>query len=172
MLKVVLTGPESTGKSRLARALAEHFDTLWVPEYARFYLSRLNRDYRQEDLLRIARGQLQWEKAWEKHGKQVLFCDTSMLVLKIWSLFKYQTCDSWITEQFKDQKDHIYLLCGIDLPWEDDPLREHPDRREELYQLYHRQLTASGHTFYEIKGEPSKRRQKAVEIVEQLLEKE
>ena len=155
--RVSITGPESTGKSELSRKLASEFNTLWVPEYAREYLLKLERDYEQKDLPIIGRGQLREEEQRAAAAKRLLFCDTDMIVLKIWSLFKYGVCDEWILSQVQEHKYDLYLLCDIDLPWEDDPLREHPGRRQELFNLYIRELDDLKVPYHVISGKGEKR---------------
>ncbi|MCD4735883.1 MAG: ATP-binding protein, partial [Bacteroidales bacterium] len=90
--RIAITGPESTGKSRLSAQLAEHFNTVWAPEYAREYLQKIQRPYTQEDLLEIAKGQKRMHEKMMKFARNILFCDTEMLVIKIWSEFKYGNC--------------------------------------------------------------------------------
>lgn len=173
MLKIAITGPESTGKTTLARQLAEHYQTLWVPEYARFYLSRLDRPYTPEDVLEIAKSQLQWEDAWAKQSKELLFCDTDLIVHKIWLKFKYNIENEWIETQLKSRQYHLHLLCDIDLPWEDDPLRENPDLsdRQTLYDLYKNELQSLRINFIEIGGSIKERLAQAIQSVDALLEK-
>ncbi len=170
MLKIAITGPESTGKTTLARELAAHYRTLWVPEYARFYLSRLRRPYTPEDVLEIAKGQLQWENIWTQQANGLLFCDTELIVAKIWLRYKYDLVHPWIEEQLQQQQYSLHLLCDIDLPWEDDPLREHPDLqdRQILYHLYKNELISLGVPFVEIAGNQQERLQKGIEVVEAL----
>ncbi len=172
MLKIVLTGPESTGKTTLARQLAEHFQTIWVPEYARFYLIRLRRPYEQSDVLEIAKSQVQWEDAWAKHAKQVLFSDTALLVPKIWLQFKYKSSHDWIDAQLQTRKYSLYLLCDVDLPWGDDPLRENPnlEDRQVLFQMYETELQALGANFTVLSGTMPERLQQAIRRVNALLE--
>ena len=134
--RIAIIGPESTGKSDLAKALAEHYQTALVPEYARDYLNNLNRPYDYEDILLIAKGQVKEEREMLENANQFLFVDTEMIVLKIWCEVKYGKCHSWILNQLKEQKFDLYLLTDIDLPWQPDPLREHPDKRSELFHLY------------------------------------
>jgi NadR type nicotinamide-nucleotide adenylyltransferase len=134
--RIAVTGPESTGKSELAKQLASHFHTLWVPEFAREYLSGLGRNYEFEDIAKIARQQLETENTMADQAGNLLFCDTDMLVTKIWSLYKFGKCDPWIEEKVKSHRYDLYLLCDIDLPWAEDPLREHPGQRKELFSLY------------------------------------
>lgn len=172
MLKIVLTGPESTGKTTLARQLAEHYQTFWVPEYARFYLSRLRRPYEQTDVLEIAKSQVQWEDVWAKQAKQVLFSDTALLVPKIWLKFKYDIENQWIETQLKTRSYDLYLLCDIDLPWGADPLRENPNvkDRENLFHMYQAELEALGANFTVLSGTMTGRFQDAVRQVDALLE--
>lgn len=137
--KVVVIGPESTGKSTLSADLAAALHTVWVPEYARQYLERISRPYTEEDLLHIAKGQLLLEDELEQFANNILVCDTDLHVVKIWSEASYGRCHRWILEQIALRKYDLYLLTYIDTEWEDDPLREHPlpEERSYFYNLYH-----------------------------------
>ena len=134
--RIAIIGPESTGKSKLAQELAEFYYTEWVPEFARFYLDRLDRDYQEADLLEIAKAQLTWEDDRAILADKYLFCDTNLVVLKIWSQDKYGKTDPWIVDQISQRKYDFYLLSYIDIPWKDDPQREHPQRRKEFFNIY------------------------------------
>lgn len=164
--KIAITGPESTGKSMLAQQLADHYHTLWVPEFARDYLTTLNRPYEEDDILYIARQQLQREKASAAMAKDRLFCDTELIVTKIWSEVKYGRCHPWILKQIELNRYDLYLLCDIDLPWEFDPLREHPGKRKFLFDLYHRELSERGFPFTVIRGNGPKRLENAIQMIE------
>lgn len=167
--KVAIIGPECTGKSELSGYLAEHFQTEWVPEYARGFLDNLPRPYVEDDLLTIAHGQLRLEDAFMRTARKVLFCDTNLYVIKVWSLFKYNHCHADILDKIATRKYDLYLLTGVDLPWEEDPQREHPHQREELYTLYLNELKNQDTPFLEIKGERAQRRNLAREAVEKIL---
>jgi NadR type nicotinamide-nucleotide adenylyltransferase len=169
LIKISITGPESTGKSWLAEKLAGHFQTLWVPEYAREYLARLNRDYVFEDILEIAKGQWSQEKKMMETASGMLFCDTDLLVARIWSEFKYGRCDPWIIRQLDIHRYDLYLLCDIDLPWEADPLRENPHQRKELFDLYQMYLEQMNVNYCIISGNGMKRLEMAIEAVEKTL---
>ena len=162
MQKIIFTGPESTGKSILSKATALAFQTLWVPEYARFYLSRLKRPYAQQDILQIAQGQMQWEKVWEKQARGLLCLDTALLVPKIWSEVKYNSVDPWITEQLRRRERDFYFLCQVDLPWEYDPLREHPHLRDELFERYRQALEQMQADYVILSGSLKERKQSAI----------
>ena len=123
--KIVVIGPESTGKSTLSEALATALHTVWVPEYAREYLEHLNRPYSETDLQAIARGQLLKEGEVAPLVNKVLICDTDLYVIKVWSEHKYGRCHASILEEIARRKYDLYLLTGIDMPWSPDPLREH-----------------------------------------------
>jgi len=171
VLKIVLTGPESTGKTTLAQQLAAHFHTLWLPEYARAYLSHLKRPYLPEDVVHIAQCQMQWEAVWEKQATGLLFCDTALLVPKIWMLYKYGYCDDWIETQLRSRHYDLFLLCDTDLPWEDDPLREHPEEREALFKLYQATLEAMKAPYIVLSGTVEARLVQAIAVVEKLAAK-
>jgi NadR type nicotinamide-nucleotide adenylyltransferase len=150
--KILFTGPESTGKSTLAKVLANQYNTVWVPEYARSFLEKRGGKYIEADLLTMAQEQLAQEKQATTSANQFLFCDTAMLVIKIWSEYKYGRCHPWILEQWnQSQYDHIFL-CNTDIPWEPDPLRENPNEREDLLAMYKSNLQDSGKNFTILQG--------------------
>lgn len=151
IIKIIATGPESTGKSTLMQQLATHYQTQYVPEFARTYLECLKRPYRENDLIKIAQGQRDLELFFLKKSNQYLCCDTSMLVLKIWSEYRFGKCHPWIEEQFQ-KENGIFILCGTDMPWEFDSQRENPNEREELYQLYRSVLIDYGKQYIEASG--------------------
>jgi NadR type nicotinamide-nucleotide adenylyltransferase len=169
--KVAVIGPECTGKSDLSAFLANHFKTVWVPEHARDFLGNLARPYVQSDLLSIARGQLQLEDARLGNANRVLVCDTNLYVIKVWSLVKYGTCDPEILKNIASRKYDLYLLTYVDVPWEEDWLREHPHMRQQLYAMYLREMRSQPVPFTEIRGERHQRRKSAVEAIEKLLGK-
>jgi NadR type nicotinamide-nucleotide adenylyltransferase len=150
--RIAITGPESTGKSRLAIELAQYYQTAYVAEYAREYIEKLNREYTYDDVLQIAKGQLLKENEAVQLANKFLFCDTDFTVTKIWCDFKYKQCHEWINDQFLSHKYDLYLLCNTDLPWEYDPQRENPNEREELLVIYHETLKSAGFPFVVING--------------------
>jgi NadR type nicotinamide-nucleotide adenylyltransferase len=166
LIRIAITGPESTGKSDLAKALAEYYQTVWVPEYAREYLNNLNRDYIYKDILLIAKGQVKGEEEILEKTNRFLFADTEMIVLKIWCEVKYRKCHPWILNQLAKQKYDLYLLTDIDLPWQPDPLREHPDKRRELFNLYLDELKKKDLPFEIVSGFGDQRLANAIEIIE------
>jgi len=161
MLKVAITGPESTGKSTLAEKLAAHYQAVWVPEYARDYIGRLDRPYTIEDIEAIAHGQLALEAQAQTKHVPLLFADTDLLVLKIWTEHAFGYCPAWIAEKLQEQDYNLYLLMGVDLPWEPDPQREHPHLRQYFYDWYKSELQALGVPFAEISGQHEARLQLA-----------
>lgn len=133
-VKVVIIGPESTGKSTLTKQLAEHFDAPYVPEYARTYLEESTKDsYDWEDLEAIAAGQVIRVQEALKEKPRLLFCDTDLVTLHIWSLDKFDRPLPDIEKLLKEQKPHLYLLCKPDIDWQPDGLREDSTRRTELF---------------------------------------
>lgn len=171
LIKIAITGPESTGKSALAQKLAFHFNTLWVPEYAREYLETLNRHYEYDDILQIAQGQLKLEDETALRCADYLICDTELLVTKVWCDFHYQKCHQWIKDQLSVTRYNLLLLCDIDLPWEFDPQRENPDDRNTLFDMYYRELSSGKFPFEVIRGSGEKRFQNALKAIEKHLVK-
>jgi NadR type nicotinamide-nucleotide adenylyltransferase len=133
--KIVVIGPESTGKSTLCEELAQHYGTTWCPEFARQYLLQHGMNYQFDDLLTIAKGQIAMEDEYTAalshsplttHYSPLLFIDTDMYVMKVWSEFVFGKCHSWIIDQVVERKYDLYLFCNVDLPWVQDELREYP----------------------------------------------
>lgn len=167
--KIVVIGPESTGKSTLSKSLAEYFNCPWVPEYAREYIERLDRPYRYEDLLEIARGQIREEEKAIEKSTNLLICDTDLQVIKVWSQHKFRKVHPWISQQISERKYSLYLLADIDIPWENDPQREHPDpeEREYFFGIYRKIVIDSGVPYKVISGSIKERLMKSVEFIEE-----
>ncbi len=152
MKKIIITGPEASGKSTLAAALADFYQTQFVPEFARSYLPTLGRPYEEKDLLHIAKGQYQLESEYARQAHPLLICDTSLLVMKVWSDYRYGQTHPWILDQLRENKDALYLLCSPDIPWEPDPLRENPHDRDHLFEIYHQELKTLRNPYVIIQG--------------------
>jgi NadR type nicotinamide-nucleotide adenylyltransferase len=171
--KIVIIGPESTGKSTLCEGLATHYHTEWVREYARGYMLTHGTIYSYDDLSTIARGQLALEDAAvaAPTGGRVLFIDTDLYVMKVWSEYVFGRCETWILQEIVVRHYDGYLLCRTDLPWVKDELREYPDlaTRERLYHIYKDLLVNQGVPWVEIGGQADERLQNAIEAVECLL---
>lgn len=165
--RIAITGPEATGKSALAVQLAKYFDTNWVPEFAREYLGGIGRHYIFEDLKRIAMEQYRSEEILMKSAKNYLFCDTDMLVMYIWSMDKFEKCDRWIEEKLEENRYDYHLLCNTDIPWSPDPLREDPERREDLFGRYLRELEKRSFRFGIVEGTGDERIENAINLIRQ-----
>ncbi|QNF35867.1 ATP-binding protein [Adhaeribacter swui] len=169
MIKIGITGPESTGKSTLAEQLANHYGAVWVPEYAREYLANLQRPYTQTDVAQIASGQLARMDQALKQNPKLIFFDTELIVLKIWLENAYGTSPDWLRQAIEQQNIDLYLLMDIDLPWEPDPQREHPHLRQFFYDWYQRELKAHKFNFVTISGSYQHRLQAARQQIDKLL---
>jgi NadR type nicotinamide-nucleotide adenylyltransferase len=159
VLRISITGPESAGKSTLAAELAAHYGTVFVPEYARAYLEAHGPRYALADLEAIGRGQLAAEDAAALQAGHLLFCDTDLLVIKIWAENAFGTCPAWVEAELARPRYALTLLLAPDLPWAPDPLREHPDpaQRWHFYNLYRAELVSRGWPFAEVSGPPAQR---------------
>ncbi len=186
--KIVIIGPESTGKSTLCQKLAEHYETLWCPEFAREYLLEHGTNYSFDDLLAIAKGQLALE---DKYSGQMtnsigqtdnvldrqppstnhhLFLDTDMYVMKVWCEFVFGQCHDFILDEITKRKYDLYLLCKPDLLWVKDELREYPDleTRDKLYHIYKDLLINQSTPWVEVSGGYNERLAKAITAVDEL----
>lgn len=170
MRKVVITGPECSGKTTLALALARAMRGRCVGEAARGYLDALARPYEEKDLPAIARAQLAGEdRAMEQAGADgLVVCDTDLLTLRIWSEEKYGRCDPWIIRQTEQRPYALWLLCRPDIPWEPDPQRENPHDRDRLFARHEELLRELEKPFVIMEGEHPRRLRKAIDLVEML----
>ena len=164
MKKVVITGPESSGKSTLCKHLSESLFTPHVREYAREYIDSLNREYNEEDLIQIAKGQLGLEEDIISQTPSYLICDTDLLTIKIWSEYKYESCDPEIIELLKNNLPDLYLLASPDFPWEEDSQRENPYNRDELFLVYKAEIIKLDIPYVVLSGTAPERLERAMEI--------
>jgi len=165
LIKVAITGPESTGKSWLTKCLAQHYHGAFVEEFARKYLDSRPQKYEESDLEIIARGQM--EALWEaEHNHNIVFCDTEMLVMKIWYEYKYGECHPFVLEMLHQQNFDLYLLCDTDLPWHNDPQREYPHLRRFFFDWFASELSRLNFPFKIISGIGELRLQAAIDAVE------
>lgn len=155
MRRFAITGPESSGKTTLTLALAELYNGKAISEFAREYLLKRNGNYCMEDLDIIAENQL---ALWKIHdASPLLFCDTEMLVMKVWSEFKYAFSSDFIQRALYRQNFDHYFLCRPDIAWEEDPLREHPEQRDELFEIYLSELNQRDLPFTIVEGDMENR---------------
>jgi NadR type nicotinamide-nucleotide adenylyltransferase len=175
-IKVVLFGPESTGKTTLSRQLARHYNSVWVPEYAREYLQNKWNNERKtcepKDLLPIAIGQMKLENELAQKTDSVLICDTDLLETKVYSEAYYQgTCDPILDTYALKNSYHLYFLTYIDTPWEADDLRDKPNERERMFKAFEFALKTYNRPYVLLKGSKQERFKLAVEYIDNLLKK-
>lgn len=176
IVKVVLFGPESTGKTTLANQLAFHYNTVWAPEYAREYLqNKWNTERKvceQEDLLPIAIGQMKLENNLAKKADRLLICDTDLLETKVYSEEYYGGyVDPLLDKAAKKNKYDLYLLTNIDTPWEADDLRDRPDQREEMFVAFETALKKYKKNYIVLSGSKTKRLRDARKAIDEILKK-
>ena len=168
--RIALIGPESSGKTTLAKQLAQHYDTVWVPEYARDYVVKLQRNYTIDDIVHIAKEQLRMEEEMMHNSNRFLFADTELIVAKVWCEDVFDTLPQWIEEQLRNATYDLYLLTDFDLPWENDPVRENPHRREYFFDWYKRILEEMQLTYAVVSGKGDVRLENAVEVIERAFQ--
>ncbi len=175
-IKVVLFGPESTGKTTLSRQLARHYNSVWVPEYAREYLQNKWNNERKtcepEDLLPIAEGQMALENNLAKKTDSVLICDTDLLETKVYSEAYYSgSCDPLLEKYALENTYDLYFLTYIDTPWEADDLRDKPEHREDMFEAFQNELIKNKKPYVLLKGNKRQRLETAVKYIDKLLKK-
>ena len=185
MKKIVIIGPESTGKSTLCEKLAAHYQSVWVKEYAREYLLKNGTNYTFENLLDVAKGQIANEElAVDRlslvgktsngqrptYNEQPVFFDTDMYVMKVWCEFVFEKCHHWILNRIVERKYDLYLLCNTDVQWIKDELREYPDlvTREKLYHHYKDIMVNQNVPWVNITGGYEERLAKAIKAIDSL----
>lgn len=173
-IKVVLFGPESTGKTTLSRQLARYYNSIWVPEYAREYLQDKWNNERKtcepEDLIPIAEGQMRLENELTKKTDTILICDTDLLETKVYSEAYYVgSCDPLLEKYALENSYDLYFLTYIDTPWEADDLRDKPNNREEMFQAFQNTLIKYNRPYVLLKGSREDRLMEAVKHINELI---
>jgi len=174
LVKIVLFGPESTGKTTLSELLARHYNTVWVPEYARDYLQDKWNNERKtcedSDLIPIAKGQIQLENELAKKADKVLICDTDLLETKVYSEkyyggYAHPNLNKFAIENYYD----LYLLTNIDTPWEADDLRDRPEQRQEMFDAFENALKMYNRPYILLKGDIKNRMNTAIAAIDKIL---
>jgi NadR type nicotinamide-nucleotide adenylyltransferase len=165
--KIVITGPESTGKSTLTMDLAVHYNTEYIPEYARDYVANLQRPYQFSDLEHIARKQVKEIENFSKSASGYLFIDTHLIITKVWFDVVYGNCPQWIIDRISINEIDLYLLCNNDLPWIADNIRENGgEMRNILFNRYKEELDFFKLNYLIIEGQGGNRLQCAIKGIE------
>ena len=169
MNRVVITGPESCGKTTLLESV-KHLPKVGITEeFARYYLDDIQRPYQYEDILSIALGQIALENDALASNKKLIIQDTDLLTLKIWCEFKYKKCHSLIKKELSNRLPSIYILCYPDIPWEYDVQRENPNDRLELFKLYEQEIEKLKVDYIILKGSKENRLNKVEKLISNLL---
>jgi len=167
--KIAIVGPESTGKSTVTQQLARHYHALWVPEYARYYCAALTTPCDLQDEVNMFHGQCALEDSILAIAEgPLVFCDTTFLTVKIWSDEMFGETPSVVLEALPHYQYDLYLLMDIDLPWQEDPLRDFPHKREHFMQVWHQELQALNANYMVIGGFEN-RLQNAINAVDDFL---
>lgn len=169
MLKrISITGPESTGKTKLTEMLTRHYSANMVYEFARDFFDGKEYEYTLEDLDLIARSQLDSENKIASVSHNYLFCDTDQLVMKIWSAVVFDTVSDWIEKHAREHVYDLYLLCYPDIEWKSDRFRKNPDNRQYLFDLYVNELERYNFNYRIVKGVGEQRIRNAISFVDEL----
>ncbi|WP_214227159.1 ATP-binding protein [Pedobacter sp. B4-66] len=168
--KIAIVGPESTGKSTITQQLAKHYNTLWVPEYARYYCAGLTEPCNLQDEVNMFHGQLALEDSILAIAeKDLIFCDTTFITVKIWSDEVFGETPQIVLDALPKYNYDLYLLMDIDLPWQEDPLRDFPHKREHFMQVWHKELNTLKATYVIVSGQSDDRLNNAIAAVETFL---
>lgn len=167
--KIAIVGPESTGKSTLSQQLAKYYKVAWVPEYARYYCAALTTDCTLQDEINMFHGQVALEDSILAMAEtDFIICDTTFLTVKIWSDEMFGATPQVVLDGLNNHPYDFYLLLDIDLPWQDDPLRDFPHLREHFMEVWHKELIALNANYVVVSGIDD-RLQNAIEVIDQFL---
>ncbi|MGC9343026.1 MAG: AAA family ATPase [Bacteroidales bacterium] len=168
--RIVITGPESTGKTNIASYLATKFNSIWIPEYARYYIENLKAKYDYSDIENIARKQVEDYHHYSRNASGLVIFDTWLIITKVWFQKLYNKYPPWMEESIRNLKIDLYLLCTPDIEWKPDPLRENPGKKREiLFNAYESEIKMTGAPYGIVKGSGKSRYESAERIVEQNL---
>lgn len=163
--KIAVVGPESTGKSTICEQLAQYYHTVWVPEYAREYCQQLTEPCSWQDEINMFKGQLALEKQLIPKANRLLICDTTFLTVKIWCDHTFGKAPQEVLDELPKHPYDLYLLMDIDLPWQEDPLRDFPHLREHFMNVWHAELQRLNAKYVVISGTASVRFNNAVNTI-------
>jgi NadR type nicotinamide-nucleotide adenylyltransferase len=169
--KIAVVGPESTGKSTMSDYLAAHYQTIAVPEYARGYCEKLTEPCTWQDEINMFYGQLALEEQLLPMANKILICDTTFITVKIWSEEMFGRSPQEVLDELPRHPYDLYLLLNIDLPWQDDPLRNFPTKREYFMDVWHKELRALNADYVVISGTGTDRYESAVKAIDKFLAK-
>jgi NadR type nicotinamide-nucleotide adenylyltransferase len=170
-LRIAITGPESSGKTMLAKQLADRFDGLYIPEYAREYVETLHRPYTYDDVEHIAKTQVSQYQETKSASQQLFFFDTWLLITIVWFNWVYGKTPDWLEDRIRECPIDLFLLCSPDLPWEADPVRENGgENRVKLFEQYQKELSYYGFNFVLVSGSGDSRLANAVAAVRDICE--
>src|ERR1700753_3631450 len=167
--KIAVVGPESTGKSTMSAYLAKHYNTVWVPEFARDYCANLTEPCTWQDEVNMFYGQLALEAEILPQANKLLICDTTFITVKIWSDYTFGRSPQEVLDELPKHPYDFYLLLNIDLPWEEDPLRDFPHMREHFMGVWYIELDALNVDYKLISGESQNRYDSAVAAIDEFL---
>jgi NadR type nicotinamide-nucleotide adenylyltransferase len=167
--KIAVVGPESTGKSTMSAYLAKHYHTVWVPEYARDYCATLTEPCTWQDEINMFYGQLDLEAEMLPLANELLICDTTFITVKIWSDYTFGRTPQEVLDELPKHPYDLYLLLNIDLPWEEDPLRDFPHMREHFMEIWIKELRALDARYVLISGTGDDRYENAVKAIDEFI---
>jgi len=167
--KIAVVGPESTGKSSMSAYLAKHYQTVWVPEYARDYCANLTEPCTWQDEINMFYGQLDLEAEMLPLANELIICDTTFITVKIWSDYTFGRTPQEVLDELPKHTYDLYLLLNIDLPWEEDPLRNFPHMREHFMEVWVKELQALDARYVLISGVGEDRYEGAVRVIDEFL---
>jgi NadR type nicotinamide-nucleotide adenylyltransferase len=179
--KIVLYGSESTGKTFLAKSLAQHFQSIWIPEFARSYYEIRNSETElklennqiseYKDISQTTIGQIILEDSMNSSNQKYIFLDTNILSLIVYSKHYFGKVPSWLEKKMEERHYDLYLLTNLDIEWKADSLRDRPFEREKMHELFENELIKRNLNYYEVKGKNEKRVQQSIEIVNNFFNK-
>lgn len=169
IFKIAIVGPESTGKSTMSAYLAKHYNTVWVPEFAREYCEKLTTPPTWQDEINMFYGQLTLEKELSPQANNLLICDTTFITVKIWSDYTFGKSPQEVIDKLPVHPYDLYLLLNIDLPWEEDPLRDFPHKRDHFMDVWHTELAALNANYTLISGTGPGRYQSATAAIDKFI---
>jgi len=167
--RITVTGSESTGKTWLAARLAHHFETVWVPEFAREYVKQKAAPLDASDVEPIAHGQIKLEDTILSRAHDLAVLDTDLVSTVVYAEHYYGMCPAWIERAARERLAHHYLLCDVDVPWVPDVARDRPDAREEIHAAFAQRLDRYGATRTLVRGTWEQRAATAISAIESLL---